>query len=47
MQPGKREKEKRMGGVDKGGERGGSYVLVKVTLRNKSSFECAPTQKRD
>lgn len=25
--------------------RGGLYVLVKVALRNKSSFECAPTQK--
>lgn len=26
---------------------GGLYVLVKVALRNKSCFECAPTQKRD
>lgn len=26
---------------------GGLYVLVKVALGNKSSFECAPTQKRD
>lgn len=29
------------------GHGGGLYVLVKVALRNKSSFECAPTQKRD
>lgn len=36
----KRERE----GVDM---RGGLYVLVKVALRNKSSFECAATQKGD
>lgn len=42
----KREK-KDEGEADGWSGHGGLYVLVKVALGNKSSFECAPTQKRD
>lgn len=44
----KQEKKKKGEGEEVGRSgHGGLYVLVKVALRNKSSFECAPTQKRD